>query len=59
MNPEVARTAFENAIAHAPVVALLTVYIFGFFLMGLLIMVAVLILVHDLIEGIRWLRRQR
>ena len=49
---------FENAIAHAPVVALLTIYIFGFFLMGLLVMVGVLILVHDLIEGIRRPRRR-
>jgi hypothetical protein len=59
MNPEVARTAFDNAVAHAPVVALLTFYFVGFALMGLLIMFAILLLLHDLAEGIRRWRRRR
>jgi hypothetical protein len=50
---------FDNAIAHAPAVALLTAYFLGFFLGAVLIMVGVLILLHDLAEGIRRLRRQR
>lgn len=59
MNWEVAKTAFDNAVAHAPVVALLTFYFVGFFLIGILIMFAVIFLVHDLIESIRGWRKRR
>ena len=50
---------FDNAVAHAPVVALLTFYFVGFALMGILILVALLLLLHDLAEGIRQLRRNK
>jgi hypothetical protein len=49
---------FDNAVAHAPAVALLTFYFVGFALMGLLVMVGILLLLHDLAEGVRWLRRR-
>src|SRR4249920_2326783 len=40
----------DNAVAHAPVVALLTFYFVGFALIGILMMFAVLLLLHDLAE---------
>jgi hypothetical protein len=50
---------FDNVVAHAPVVALLTFYFVGFALLGLLIMFAVILLLHDFVEGIRRRRRRR
>jgi hypothetical protein len=58
MSWQIAQTALDQAVSHAPVVALLTVYFVGFALMGLRIMVGLLLLLHDLGEGIRRLRRR-
>ena len=53
MNPESPRQFSYNAVAHTPVVALLTFYFVGLFLIGILIMAAILLLLRDLAEGIR------
>ena len=58
MNPESPRQCSYNAEAHTPVVALLTFYFVGLFLIGILIMAAILLLLGDLAEGIRRLRRR-
>jgi hypothetical protein len=49
---------FTNALPHSPFVLLLTLEVFGLFIGAILIMVGVLILLNDLVEGIRRLRRR-